>query len=137
VVSIDLWKNNDFRIKDGVLLCFFLIGIRFPVELLLYLFHVDLEILYDMAFLCIVLFIARQFGKKEISAIIKWRNIPAAVFCSLTIMFFGMEVLRREGANILQIILPALDGYFGGWGLTIVMRNSIPNWSQIKKMKNL
>jgi hypothetical protein len=39
VVSIDLWKNNDFRIKNGVLPCLFLIGIRFPVELLLYLFH--------------------------------------------------------------------------------------------------
>jgi hypothetical protein len=89
-----------------VLLCLFELGIRFAVEAALSLFRIDLRILYDLIFLGITLVIARQFGKEEVPALMKWRKIPGAVFCSLIVMFSGMELLRREASNALYALIP-------------------------------
>lgn len=79
MATMDLREGRDFRIKDAVLLCLFLTGMRVPAESVLYLFHVNLEILYNLAFLGMVLVIVRQFGKKELAVIMKGRKVPAAV----------------------------------------------------------
>jgi membrane protease YdiL (CAAX protease family) len=95
-----------------VLLCLFELGIRFAVEAALSLFRIDLRILYDLIFLGITLVIARQFGTKEIPALMKWRKIPGTVFCSLIVMFSGMELLRREASNALYALIPAPEGFW-------------------------
>jgi membrane protease YdiL (CAAX protease family) len=113
MVNIDLWKGRDFRIKDAVLLCFFETGIRFLADWLLSLFRINLNIVFDIACLGIVLVIARQFGKKELPAIMKRRKVPAAAVCSLIVMFIGLRILRLEISYVLQAILPVPEGFFG------------------------
>jgi membrane protease YdiL (CAAX protease family) len=114
MVNIDLWKRTDFRIKDAVLLCLFELGTYTLIEFLLYLLHIDLGIIYDIAALGIVLGIARQFGKKELPAIMKRRKVPAAAVCSLIVMFFGMRILLVVFSRVLGIILPIPEGFFDG-----------------------
>jgi membrane protease YdiL (CAAX protease family) len=113
MVNIDLWKDKDFRIKDGALLCLFLMGTLAPFDVLFYLFRINLKIMERLAFLGMVLIIARRFGNRELPAIMKWRKISAAVFCSLIVMFSGIEMLRLEAVYALQIILPIPEGFFG------------------------
>jgi membrane protease YdiL (CAAX protease family) len=112
-IDLDLWKRDSFRIQDAVLLCLFLIGIQFLSTLPLYIFRVNLEILYDMVFLGIILVMLRQSGKEELSRILKRQKVPAALFFSLLVMFFGLEILRREVGHILEIVLPVPEGFFG------------------------
>jgi membrane protease YdiL (CAAX protease family) len=111
-IDLDLWKRDSFRIKDAVLLCFFLIGIQFLSALPSYVFRINFGILYDLLFLGIILFMLRQSGKEEQGKILKWRKIPAALFFSLIVMFFGLEILRREAGNVLEMMLPAPEGFF-------------------------
>jgi membrane protease YdiL (CAAX protease family) len=87
-------------------------GIRSLVDLLLSLFHINLNIVFDIACLGIVLVIVRQFGEKTLPAVMKRRKVPAAVVCSLTVMFIGMGILRLEIFYALQFILPAPEGFF-------------------------
>jgi membrane protease YdiL (CAAX protease family) len=112
MTNIDLWKDNNFRIKDAVLLCLFELGIRTLAGLLLYPFHIDLNIVYDIVGLGIVLVILRQFGKKELPAIMKRRKVPAAAVCALIVMFFGMRILLVAISRVLRTILPVPDGFF-------------------------
>jgi arginine exporter protein ArgO len=65
---LDLWKRDNFRVKDAVLLCCFLLGMRFLVELL------------------------------------RWRKVPLAVFCALLVMYFGLEIIRREIGNVYPLL---------------------------------
>jgi membrane protease YdiL (CAAX protease family) len=111
-IDLDLWKRDSFRIKDAVLLCFFLIGMQFLSVLPSYVFRINFGILYDLVFLGIILFMLRQSGKEELGRILKWRKVPVALFFSLLVMFFGLEILRREAGNVLEIILPVPEGFF-------------------------
>jgi membrane protease YdiL (CAAX protease family) len=112
MVNIDLWKRKDYRIKDAVLLCLFEMGLRFLADLLLLLLHINLNIVMVIVRLGIVLGIVRQFGKKELPAIMKRRKVPAAAVCSLIVMFFGMRTLLVVISHVLRIILPIPDGFF-------------------------
>jgi membrane protease YdiL (CAAX protease family) len=112
MVNIDLWKRKDYRIKDAVLLCLFEMGLRFPADFLLSLFHINTDIVFDIACLGIVLGVARQFGKKELPAIMKRRKVPIAAVCSLIVMFFGMRTLLLVISHVLRSILPVPDGFF-------------------------
>ncbi|MDR0641818.1 MAG: CPBP family intramembrane metalloprotease [Treponema sp.] len=112
-IDLDLWKRDSFRVKDAVLLCLFLIGVRFLSALPSYVFRVDFGILYDLVFLGIVLVMLWQSGREEMAGILKWRKVPAALFFSLLVMFFGLEIIRREAGNILVMLLPVPEGFFG------------------------
>jgi membrane protease YdiL (CAAX protease family) len=112
MVNINLWRHKDFSIKDAVLLCLFEMGLRFLADLLLFLFHINLSIVMVIARLGIVLGIVRQFGRKELPAIMKQRKVPAAAVCSLIVMFFGMRTLLVVISRVLQIILPVPDVFF-------------------------
>jgi hypothetical protein len=112
MITIDLWKNKDFGIKDGALLCLFLLGIRVPVDALFYLFHINMAVLYDASCLGMVVAIARRFGKQELPVIMRRRKVPAATLCSLLVMFSGMEILLIEASRVLQFIIPAPEGFF-------------------------
>ncbi|MDR1902562.1 MAG: CPBP family intramembrane metalloprotease [Treponema sp.] len=105
-------KKDSFSVKDAVQLCLFLLGCRTLAELLLYLFRIDLILVYDIAFLVVVIFIIKKSGKKELDSILQWREVPAALFFALVVMYFGMEILRREIGNIFAIILLMPDGFF-------------------------
>jgi membrane protease YdiL (CAAX protease family) len=111
-MDLDLWKRDNFMIKDAVLLCLFLIGIHFLSVLPLRIFRVNLIILYDMIFLGIVLVMLKQSGRDEIKKILKWRKIPFPLLCALLVMFFGLEIIRREVGNVMNIILPVPEGFF-------------------------
>jgi membrane protease YdiL (CAAX protease family) len=102
-----------FNIKEAVLLCFFVIGLRFLADLVLLIAHVSFPLVYDLAFLGIVLGIAKRMGKKAFSAIFAFRTVPVHVFCSLLIMFLGFEIINSEVTNILAILLPVPEGFFG------------------------
>ncbi|MDR1618450.1 MAG: CPBP family intramembrane metalloprotease [Treponema sp.] len=114
MITVDLWKRNNFRMKDAVLLCLFLTGTRFLVDLALLLTGVNLVLLYDIAFLGIVIAMIMRSGRGELGKILRWRTVPVPLFCSLVVMFFGMEVMRRELGNVMEIILPVPEGFFGG-----------------------
>lgn len=101
-----------FNVKEAVLLCFFVIGVRFLAELALFVVHVSFSLVYDLVFLGIVLLIAKRMGKKAFSAIFTFRTVPVHVFCSLLIMFLGLEIINSELANILTILLPVPEGFF-------------------------
>jgi hypothetical protein len=110
MITIDLWKDKDFRIKDAVRLCLFEMGIRVPVELGLYLFHLDLKILYDAAFLGMTLIIVRQFGKKELSVILRRRDIP--VRYPENKHTYSILVMHPLWFDIMGVLL-----FLIGWGL--------------------
>jgi membrane protease YdiL (CAAX protease family) len=114
MIPIDLWKNRDFGIKDGALLCLFLLGILVPVDVLLYLFRINLDVLHDAIFLGMVILIARRFGKNELPVIMHWRKVPAAALCSLLVMFSGIQILLIEASRVLQFIIPTPEGFFSG-----------------------
>jgi hypothetical protein len=113
MIELDLWKLDHFRIKDAVFLCLFLMGIHFLSVLPLRIFHINLVILYDLVFFGIVMVILRKSGGEEMRKILKWRKIPVPLFFALIVMFFGMEILRRELGNIMEMILPIPEGFFG------------------------
>ncbi|MDR0655719.1 MAG: CPBP family intramembrane metalloprotease [Treponema sp.] len=113
MIGFDLWKLDHFRIKDAVFLCLFLMGIHFLSVLPLRIFLIDLIILYDLVFFGIVIVILRKSGGEEMRKILKWRKIPVPLFFALLVMFFGMEILRRDLGNIMEMILPIPEGFFG------------------------
>jgi membrane protease YdiL (CAAX protease family) len=112
MIELDLWKRDNFRIKDAVLLCLFLTGTQSLSVLPLHIFRVNLAILYDLVFLGIVVIMLRHSSKEEMNRILKWRKIPVPIFFSLIVMFFGMEVMRRELGNMMRIVLPVPEGFF-------------------------
>jgi membrane protease YdiL (CAAX protease family) len=112
MIELDLWKRDNFRIKDAVLLCFFLIGIHVLSVLPLRIFRVNLRILYDMVFLGNVIVMLKQSGRDEVKKILKWRKIPVSLFCALFVMLFGLEIIRREVGNVMSIVLPVPEGFF-------------------------
>ena len=111
-MDLDLWRRDTFRIKDAVLLCLFMTGIRVLPVLQIYIFHVNFSIVYDLVLFVIVLIMLKQSGKDELKKIMKWRKIPAALFFSLIVMYFGLEIIRRELGNIIQIVLPMPERLF-------------------------
>jgi membrane protease YdiL (CAAX protease family) len=116
-MDLDLWKRDAFRIKDAVLLCLFLTGVRFIPPLLFYFFRVNspaaaLSLVYDLVLLGIVLIMLKYSGKDELKKIMKWRKIPAALFFSLLVMYFGLEIIRRELGNIVEIVFPMPERIF-------------------------
>jgi membrane protease YdiL (CAAX protease family) len=111
MLEIDLWKRK-LTVKDAVLLCLFLIGVQALSTLPLYLFRVNLLILYDLALLGIIVAIFRKSGKEELKKVLKWRKIPFSLLCALVVMFFGLEIIRRELGNVLQLALPVPEGFF-------------------------
>ena len=112
MIELDLRKQDHFRIKDAVFLCLFLIGIHFLSILPLRIFHINLVILYDLVFFGIVMVILRKSGREEMRKILKRRKIPIPLFFALIVMFFGMEIIRRELGNIMQMVLPMPKGFF-------------------------
>jgi Na+/H+ antiporter NhaD/arsenite permease-like protein len=112
MIELDLRKQEHFRIKDAVFLCLFLMGIHFLSVLPLRIFHINLVILYDLAFFGVVVVILRKSGREEMRKILKRRKIPIPLFFALIVMFFGMEIIRRELGNIMQMVLPIPKGFF-------------------------
>jgi membrane protease YdiL (CAAX protease family) len=104
---------KNFKIKDAVLLCFFLMGVRFITELMFYVVKINAALVYDIAFLVIVIFIIKNFGRQELYKILAFRPISVYVFSSLVILFLGFEILNAELVNILAIIIPRPDILFG------------------------
>ncbi|MDR2434986.1 MAG: hypothetical protein LBD47_10525 [Treponema sp.] len=43
---------------------------------------------------------------------LKWRKIPVSLLCALVVMFFGLEIIRRELGNVLQLALRVPEGFF-------------------------
>jgi membrane protease YdiL (CAAX protease family) len=111
-IRLDLWKRDSFRIKDAVLLCLFLIGMEFLSLLPLRMFRINLGILYDLAFLGIVAVMLKRSGKGETREVLKWRKVPVPLFFSMLVMFFGMEIIRRELGNVMKMVLPVPEGFF-------------------------
>lgn len=109
---MDIWKRDNFRIKDAVLLCLFVTGVRFMMYLALMFTPVNFSFLNDIAFLVIVIVMVKRSGRDELNKILRWHTVPVPLFCSLIVMFFGMEVIRRELGNVLAIILPVPEGFF-------------------------
>jgi hypothetical protein len=109
---LDLWKQHTFTIKDAALLCLFLTGAMFLAALPLRILRLDFIILNDAVFLGIVAIMLRQSGRPERREILAWRKVPAPLFFSLLAMFFGLEILRRELGNVLNVILPVPEGFF-------------------------
>jgi membrane protease YdiL (CAAX protease family) len=112
-VRLELWERDNFRMRDAVLLCLFLVGVEFLSVLPLRVFRVNLIILYDIVFLGIVVLMLRQSGRAERREILKWRKVPAPLFFSLLAMFFGLEIMRQELGNVLRILLPVPEDFFG------------------------
>jgi membrane protease YdiL (CAAX protease family) len=104
---------KNFTIKDGILLCLFLTGLRFSAEVLLFLLHVRFDLIYDAVFLTIVILIARRLGRTAVRNILRYRPVSVYVFSSLSVMFMGLKIIGGELLNLLQFALPVPEGYFG------------------------
>jgi membrane protease YdiL (CAAX protease family) len=105
-------KTGRFNLKEGILLCFFVIGIRYGIHFIFLFFHLPTVILEDIVFLAIVIFIVKCMQKEELTHILVWRDVPFSTFASILVMFFGFEILQSELSNILQIIIPVPDEFF-------------------------
>ncbi|MDR0878336.1 MAG: CPBP family intramembrane metalloprotease [Treponema sp.] len=105
--------QKKFTIKEAILLCFLLLGVRFVIELLLMLFHINAEIIYSMAFLGIVIGIVARSGKGELSRILLFKPVSMHIFLALVVMFLGFEIINSEITNIMAILIPIPDRIFG------------------------
>ena len=106
--------EDPLTFKKALLLCFFTEGILFTTQFIAYKFNLSIGLVPDILYLATVLLIARIMGKDELGKILVWRNIPAAVFASVLILFFGFEILMSEFRNLFQILLPIPEGFFSG-----------------------
>jgi membrane protease YdiL (CAAX protease family) len=103
---------HRFTLKQGVLLCFFVIGARFAMDFAFHLLKVPSLIPDSIGFLLIVVFLVKRIGKEELLRILNWRDVSLASFASLLVMFFGFEILQSELSNLQQFIIPVPDGFF-------------------------
>jgi membrane protease YdiL (CAAX protease family) len=106
-------ETEQFRIKDGIMLCFFLMGVRFAVDLPFMLLGVRLDLVYDLVFLGIVILIVRRYNRDLLRAMLSFKPVSLPLFCGLLVMFLGFDIILAEIGNILQLILPVPDGFFG------------------------
>lgn len=105
-----------FNVKEAVLLCLFVIGVKSLTDFTLRIVHVSFPLVYDLAFLGIIMVISKRMGKKAFSAIFPFRVIPVHIFCSLLVMFLGFEIINSELTNILTVLIPVPEGFFG-WSI--------------------
>ena len=98
-----------------MLLCFYAEGLRFSVTLLLSLFRLSFGLLPDIVYLVTVLIIVRGMGRDELRRIFVWRNIPAAVFAGILVMFYGLQIVKSELNNLFRMLFPVPEGIFAGW----------------------
>jgi membrane protease YdiL (CAAX protease family) len=94
------------------ILCFYADGLRFAAVLIFSLFSFYIVMLPDIVYLAAVLVVARGMGKDELRSIFAWRRIPVAVFAGILVMFFGLEIVKSELNNLLNIVLPVPGGFF-------------------------
>ncbi|GHV35858.1 hypothetical protein AGMMS49546_00060 [Spirochaetia bacterium] len=106
--------KKRFTIKEAFLLCLLLLGLEFIIEFPFYLLNIYSGFIFSIAFLGIVIAIVIKSGKGELSRILAWRTIPIHLFFALIIMFLGFEIINGEITNIMTIILPIPDNFFGG-----------------------
>ena len=98
-----------------MLLCFYAEGLRFAATLLLSLFRLSFGLLPDIVYLVTVLIIVRGMGRDELRRIFVWRNIPAAVFAGILVMFYGLQIVKSELNNLFRMLFPVPEGIFAGW----------------------
>jgi membrane protease YdiL (CAAX protease family) len=102
-----------FSLKDAVMLCLLLLGIKSAASILMLIFRVDFTLLYDAAFLVIVILLARSLDKNEVSRILSYKPVSVYLFFSLVVMFMGLEILRTEALNLWIMLIPIPEDYFG------------------------
>jgi len=106
---------EPLTMKKAVLLCCYAKGLQFAAMLLFSLFNLYYGIMADILYMITVLIIAREMGKDELRRIFAWRDIPLAVFAGVLVMFFGLEIVKSELNNLLQMALPVPNSFFDGW----------------------
>jgi membrane protease YdiL (CAAX protease family) len=106
---------DPLTFKKAVLLCCYAEGLRFAANILFDLLNFNFGILPDILYLAVVLLVAREMGKDELRRIFVWRDIPLAVFAGVLVMFYGLEIVKSELHNLLQMVLPVPDSFFDGW----------------------
>ena len=106
---------DPLTFKKAVLVCFYVMGIRFTADFFLSIFKLDIGIMPNITFLVVVLIIARKMGKDELRRVFAWRDVPLPVFAGIMVMFFGVDMIRSELSNLLQILLPVPNKFFNGW----------------------
>lgn len=104
--------TDPLTAKKAFVLCLYVEGVWAASLFLLTRLHISFRLLSDIAYLVTVLVIARGMGKDELRRIFAWRNVPLPVFAGILIMFYGMDILRLELSNLLQIALPVPEGFF-------------------------
>jgi membrane protease YdiL (CAAX protease family) len=104
---------RSFTLKDAVYLCCFLIGIRFLADLLLFLFHIRLDLFYNISFLVLVIFTAKKLEKTTIASILMYQPVSVYAFFSLLVMFLGLKIMGGELVNFFSLALPIPQDYFG------------------------
>jgi len=106
---------DPLTLKKAVLLCCYAEGLRFAAAILSSLLRMNFGLFPDLIFLATVLLIAREMGKGELRRIFVWRHIPLAVFASVLVMFYGLEIIKSELNNLFRMILPIPQSFFDGW----------------------
>jgi membrane protease YdiL (CAAX protease family) len=108
------WQGA-FTIKDAVLLLFFLLGLEGAATFILYLTGLHAEVLTDAVLLGVLLFTARQTGKGTLEKALAFRGVPLQLFCSLLVMYFGLEIVNAELVFLLMRIIPTELDPSGGF----------------------